>query len=122
VKVYGIKRATLKMAMEVAKDTYPKEFAAMMRALDGVITELLFLPGTIGADRSATIPLYMKPIDFSIVGSIHSHPSTNMTPSQADLAMFSRTGDVHIIVAYPYTMESWRAYDRMGNPKELELI
>ena len=122
MKVFGIKKATLKMAMEVAKDTYPKEFAAMMRAMDGVITELLFLPGTIGADRSATIPLYMKPIDFSIVGSLHSHPSPYPIPSKADLAMFSRTGDVHIIVAYPYTMDSWKAYNRDGKEIELEVI
>ncbi len=122
MKVFGIKKATLKMAMEVAKDTYPKEFAAMMRAMDGVITELLFLPGTIGADRSATIPLYMKPIDFSIVGSLHSHPSPYPVPSKADLAMFSRTGDVHIIVAYPYTMDSWKAYNRDGKEIELEVI
>ncbi len=122
MKVFGIKRATLKMAMEVAKDTYPKEFAAMMRAMDGVITELLFLPGTIGADRSATIPLYMEPIDFSIVGSLHSHPSPYPIPSKADLAMFSRTGDVHIIVAYPYTMDSWKAYNRDGKEIELEVI
>ncbi len=122
MKVYGIKRATLKMAMEVARDTYPKEFAAMMRAMDGVITELLFLPGTIGADRSAMIPMYTKPVDFSIVGSIHSHPSPNLIPSQADLSMFSRTGDVHIIVAYPYTMDSWKAYNRDGKEIELEVI
>ena len=122
MKVFGIKKATLNMAMEVAKDTYPKEFAAMMRAMDGVITELLFLPGTIGADRSATIPLYMKPIDFSIVGSLHSHPSPYPIPSKADLAMFSRTGDVHIIVAYPYTMDSWKAYNRDGKEIELEVI
>ncbi len=122
MKVHSIKRATLKMALEVAKDTYPKEFVALMRAYDGVIVELLFIPGTVGADRSAMIPLYMKPVDFSIVGSIHSHPSHNLTPSSADLSMFSRTGQVHIIVAYPYTMESWRAFDRHGNPVELDVI
>lgn len=122
MKIYGIKKAVLNMALEVAKDTYPKEFAAFLRAADGVIIELIFLPGTIGADRSTTIPLYMKPIDFSIVGSIHSHPSPNLFPSQADLSMFSRTGDVHIIVAYPYGMENWRAYDRSGNLLFLEIL
>lgn len=110
------------MALEVAKDNYPKEFAAMLRARDGVITELIFIPGSIGADRSATIPFYMKPVDFSIVGVIHSHPSPNTTPSQADIALFSRSGDVHIILGYPYTEYSWAAYDRMGNPIKLKII
>ncbi len=122
MKVYGIKRATLKMALEVAKDNYPKEFAALMRARDGLIIELLFIPGTIGADRSASIPFYMKPVDFSVVGVIHSHPSPNFHPSQADLALFDRYGSVHIIVAYPYTEKSWMAFDRRGNTVELQVV
>jgi len=122
VKVYGIKRQTLKMALEVAKDNYPKEFAAMLRARDGVIIELLFIPGTLGSDRSAMIPFYMKPVDFSIVGVVHSHPSPNTTPSQADIALFGRSGDVHIILGYPYTEYSWAAYDRMGNPIKLKIL
>lgn len=122
MKITHIKKDTLKMALEVAKDNHPKEFAAMMRAVDGVIIELIFLPGTIGSDRSTLIPMFMKPVDFSIVGSIHSHPSPTLIPSHTDLALFSRTGDVHIIVAYPYTMNDWKAFDRMGNPVNLQLI
>ncbi len=122
MKVFAIKKETLRMALEVARDSYPKEFAAMLRAREGVITELLFLPGTIGADRSAMIPFYMKPVDFSIVGVVHSHPTPNLSPSQADIALFGRSGDVHIIVAYPYTEKSWMAFDRMGNPIELEVL
>jgi len=31
-KVYGIRRKTLRMILEASKDTYPKEFAAILRA------------------------------------------------------------------------------------------
>ncbi len=122
MKVYGIKKATLKMAMEIAKDNYPHEFAALMRARDGLIIELLFIPGTIGGERSASIPFYMAPVDFSIVGVLHSHPSPNYHPSKADLALFDRYGRVHIIVAYPYNMDSWMAFDRLGNTVDLKVI
>ena len=122
MKVFGIKRSTLKMALEIAKDNYPNEFAALMRAVDGLIVELIFIPGTVGGERSAMIPFHMKPVDFSIVGVLHSHPSTYPYPSKADLALFDRYGDVHIIVARPYTMDSWKAWDRMGNEVKLEVV
>ena len=122
MNITGIKRSTLKMALEIAKDNYPHEFAALMRARDGLIIELIFIPGTIGGERSATIPFQMKPVDFSIVGVLHSHPSPNFHPSRADLALFDRYGSVHIIVAYPYTMQSWMAWDRLGNPVKLEVV
>ena len=122
MKVHGIKRSTLKMAMEIAKDNYPNEFAALMRARDGLIVELIFIPGTIGGNRHTIIPFHMKPIDFSIVGVLHSHPSPNYHPSRADLSLFDRYGSVHIIVAYPYDMNSWMAFDRLGNPVELEVV
>ena len=120
--MHGIKRSTLRMALEIAKDNYPNEFAALMRARDGLIVELIFIPGTIGGERSATIPFHMKPVDFSIVGVIHSHPSPNYHPSRADLALFDRYGSLHIIVAYPYTFDSWMAFDHLGNPVELEVV
>jgi len=56
------------------------------------------------------------------VGSIHSHPGTNREPSKADLHMFSKTGNCHIIVGYPYDRQSWTCYDAEGNVRELKVI
>ena len=56
------------------------------------------------------------------VGSVHSHPSTNKNPSNADLNMFSRTGNIHIIVGHPYNDASWVCYDAEGSRKELDVI
>ena len=60
----------------------------------------------------------MLPIDFSIIGTVHSHPSPVPRPSAADLHLFEKFGSVHIIVANPFDELSWKAYDYMGNELE----
>ncbi len=121
-KVWGVDREILQMVNESAKDTYPNEFVATMRAEEGVITELLLLPGTIQSRRSGTLMLHNLPIDFSVVGTVHSHPSYSNGPSEADIAFFGRFGSTHIITCLPYDMGSWRAYDRNGNEVELTVV
>ena len=121
-KVYGILRKTLRMILEASKDTYPKEFAAILRAEEGIITELLLLPGTISGDVHATFRLHMLPVDFSVVGTVHSHPSGNYHPSDADRNLFSHFGRVHIIAGSPYTETTWQAYDHNGMPRPLEIV
>ena len=80
------------------------------------------LPGTLSGGRSVIYNLLMKPIDFTIVGTVHSHPSGYPIPSDADIQMFSRSGDIHIIVGYPYAMNSWKAYNRRGEEIRVTLI
>ncbi len=117
-----IKKKALKMILESAKSSYPEEFGALLRAEEGEISEIILLPGTVTGYSQATFQLYMKPIDFSIIGSAHSHPSGNYTPSEADLDFFHRTGRIHIIVRYPYTMSDWAAYNVSGERIELEVL
>ncbi|AGB04847.1 putative metal-dependent protease of the PAD1/JAB1 superfamily [Aciduliprofundum sp. MAR08-339] len=122
IPLWKIKKEVLKLIMESSKSSYPNEFGAFLRAKHKIIYEIILLPGTISGGRSVLYNLLMKPIDFTIVGSVHSHPSGVPLPSQADLDMFSRTGDVHIIVAYPFTLSSWKAYNRMGEEIEVKII
>ena len=121
-KVEGITRRTLQMIMESAKDSHPNEFAAGLREDDGIISELILVPGTIAGPMSAILKLHQLPIDYSIVGIAHSHPSPSANPSPEDRSMFGRFGRVHIIVAYPYDMESWQAYNYNGDKIELEVL
>ena len=122
MKIKAITAKTLKMIIAASRDTYPREFACMLRADDGVITEVMLVPGTISSQQSAILRLHMMPIDLSIVGSAHSHPTPNATPSEADLRLFSNSGQVHIIVGYPYDMESWKAYSRQGQEVSLDVL
>jgi proteasome lid subunit RPN8/RPN11 len=64
----------------------------------------------------------MLPIDFSIVGTIHSHPSLVPYPSEADLELFRKHGKVHIIAAKPYSYSSWRAYNFNGEEIEIDVL
>ncbi len=122
VDKWKIKRDCLKMILEASKSSYPREFAALLRAEKGVITEIILLPGTISGDSHAIFQLHMLPIDFSIVGSVHSHPSPFANPSKADLSLFNKKGMIHIIVAYPFDEKSWRAYNWRGEEIEVKVV
>lgn len=85
----------------------------------GVITDILLVPGTTSGARHANFQLYMLPVDLGVVGTVHSHPSGALHPSEADLMLFRHWGRRHLIVGYPFGMGSWRAYD--GNGEETHL-
>lgn len=122
-KVWAIRRKTLKMILEASKDTYPNEFSAILRAnKEGVITEIMLLPGTLSGDHSSILRLHMLPIDFSVVGIIHSHPSTSNIPSEQDEFLFQKFGHTHIITCYPYNETAWTAYDHNGNIIKLQVV
>jgi proteasome lid subunit RPN8/RPN11 len=120
-KVRGIARETLRFILEASRDSLPEEFAGLLQAEEGVITEVVILPGTESSRMSAFIRLYMLP-NMKIAGSVHSHPSSNITPSQEDLAFFSRTGDYNIIVGLPFNEKSWACYDASGDRRDLPVL
>ncbi len=120
--VTAITSKVLELMFAAAKDTHPREFACVLRAEEGVITEILLVPGTLSGERSAILHLHMLPIDLSVVGSAHSHPTPNAVPSRADLNLFSRFGPLHIIIGYPYTMDTWKAYTRDGSEVKIEVV
>lgn len=120
-KVKGIARDTLKFILETSRSTMPVEFAGLLQAEDGVITEVLILPGTESTRMSALIRLYMLP-NMQVVGSAHSHPSSNIRPSKQDVLLFSRTGDYHIIVGPPFDETRWACYDALGVERDLPIL
>jgi proteasome lid subunit RPN8/RPN11 len=120
--ITGIRKKTLRMIMEASKSSYPEEFGAILRAEKGVISELLLLPGTISGESSALFQLHNLPIDFTIVGTVHSHPTGSTRPSRADLQLFRKYGWVHLIVGYPYSMTQWACYDVTGRRRPLEVV
>ncbi|MHC1593553.1 MAG: Mov34/MPN/PAD-1 family protein [Methermicoccaceae archaeon] len=119
--IWAIEKEALEFILEASRSTHPREFAGLLSAAEGVITECILVPGTTSSEVCAVLQLYMLP-NISYAGSVHSHPVPDATPSEEDLALFSRTGSVHIIAAFPYTQDSWKSYDRSGNPKELKVL
>ena len=124
-KNWKIKKECLSLILECAKSNYPREFGGLLRRDDeskNTIAEVVLLPGTISGDSHAIFRLHMLPIDFTIVGTVHSHPSLSANPSNADIALFRKYGKIHIIAARPYDESSWKAYDYMGNEVEIEVV
>ena len=118
----AITRRTLESALASARSSYPNEFGGVLRAdPPGVIGELLLLPGTTAGRRHANFMLYMLPADLSVVGTVHSHPSGALHPSDADLRLFRSWGRRHIILGAPFSKGSWRAYDGNGRETTLEV-
>ena len=120
--VRAIRRKVLRMILEASKDTYPREFGAILRAEEGVITEILLVPGTISGNRHAIFQLHMLPPDFTVVGTVHSHPSGSPQPSDEDLALFRKFGGLHMIVGFPYDENSWAVWKHSGEPLQLEVL
>ncbi len=122
---YTISREVLEMAIAASRDSYPHEFIAMLGGKVSRsrvhVSELIFLPAVSGS-VSAVLHTDMLPLGVRVLGTIHSHPSTNFNPSLQDLETFSKQGVVHVIIAYPYTMDSWRAYNSRGEVLKLEVV
>ena len=62
----------------------------------------------------------MLPMDFSIVGTVHSHPSGNINPSNVDINHFF--GRVLMIVGFPFASEENVAvYDSKGEKLQFQV-
>lgn len=121
-KIHSIKKKVLRMILAASRDQFPNEFSAALRAKDGVITELLLMPGTTSGKTSAIPGINNLAIDFSVAGSIHSHPSGYPIPSEADLNFFQKFGNLHIITASPFGENDWIAYDIRGKIVKLDVV
>ena len=122
---WKIKRECLNLIFECAKSSFPNEFGGLLRIDDkskDTISEVIILPGTISGDSHAIFQMHMRPIDFSIIGTVHSHPSPFAQASDADLQLFSKYGKIHIIAASPFNDESWKSYDYSGKKVEMKIV
>jgi len=103
--IVSISQTLLKAILENAKMLYPKEMIFLLRGerhKDLIkISELIVPPLATYGQGFANIPIHMLPIDFSIVGTVHSHPSGNLSPSPADINHF--WGSILMIVGFPFT-------------------
>ena len=122
---WKIKRECLNVILECANSEYPNEFGGLLRVdteLKNTIIEIMLLPGTISGGSQAIFQLHMLPIDFSIIGTVHSHPSGVPRPSPADLSLFDKYGRIHIIVASPFNEYSWKSYDYLGKEIDIKIV
>lgn len=117
-----IKRSVVNAIMEAARNTHPKEFFALLGSSDKkIVDELIVVPAIYGHGH-ALVRSYLIPTDFSIVGSVHSHPVPSNEPSVPDIESFSRFGEIHLIISWPFNIENIQLYDVFGRPLEWKVI
>src|SRR5512136_3347082 len=75
-----------------ARQLYPRESFLLLRGKKrkGVIqvNDLVLAPFAVHGEGFANFNPYMFAGDFSLVGTVHSHPSGNNSPSDTDLNYF----------------------------------
>lgn len=107
-----------------AKQLYPRESFLLLRGKKskGVIkiTDLVLAPFAVHGQGFAHFNPYMFSGDFSLVGTVHSHPSGNISPSHVDMNYFF--GRILMIVGYPFEgQNSVAAYDSNADKLPIEV-
>jgi len=107
-----------------AKQLYPRESFLLLRGKKskGVvkITDLVLAPFAVHGRGFAHFNPYMFSGDFSLVGTVHSHPSGNISPSHVDMNYFF--GRVLMIVGYPFEGQGCvAAYDSNAGRLPVEI-
>lgn len=111
-----VDRGLLAEMLAFAKERHPKEAVMLLRGSANreaiTITDYLFPPFATTNSISASYPIHMLPIDFSIVGSAHSHPSGSLEQSAQDI--HNIYGRISLLMAYPYGLGDVAAYNKQA--------
>jgi proteasome lid subunit RPN8/RPN11 len=107
-----------------AKQLYPRESFLLLRGKKrkGIlyVSDLVLAPFAVHGLDFAHFNPYMLPADFSLVGTVHSHPSGNISPSHVDLNYFF--GRILMIVGPPFEGAACVAvYDSNGDKLPVEI-
>jgi len=109
--------------LSFARELHPRESILLLRGRregDGIVVEEFLFPPFASTGRGfAEFPSHMLPIDFSIVGTAHSHPSGSPRPSTTDLNHFYSR--IMMIVAYPYTRDHVAVFNKQGDELPLDI-
>ncbi|MFQ5920919.1 MAG: Mov34/MPN/PAD-1 family protein [Nitrososphaerales archaeon] len=111
-----LKRDVVDGILSFCKMHHPNEAILLLRGKNKkdmlLIESLMIPPMSEGGPSYSGFPTYMLPADNSIMGTAHSHPSGDATPSLTDLHHF--TGLVSVIVRYPYEDNDLLVFDVNG--------
>jgi proteasome lid subunit RPN8/RPN11 len=107
-----------------AKQLYPRESFLLLRGKKSKgaikITDLVLAPFAVHGQGFAHFNPYMFSGDFSLVGTVHSHPSGNISPSHTDMNYFF--GRILMIVGYPFeSIRCVAAYDSNAERLPIEI-
>ena len=118
VKKLFFKALVIDSLLSYAQKFYPNEGILLLRGKVSkdtiIVKEILIPPLATHGKGFSSFPLNMLPLDLSIIGVAHSHPSGVLRPSLEDLSNFY--GRIMLIMAYPYRSDKDIAvFNREGN-------
>jgi proteasome lid subunit RPN8/RPN11 len=119
-----IKKELLDVILEGAQRLYPKEYILLLRGKMSreavTISDVLIPPLATYGKGFSSFPTHMLPMDFSIIGVAHSHPSGSLEPSVKDQNL--SMGRIMLIVGFPYRgKENIAVYSRKEGKLILEV-
>jgi proteasome lid subunit RPN8/RPN11 len=120
-----VKQSVVESVLSYAQMFHPRESILILKGkIDKkkiVITDVQIPPLATHGGTFSGFPLSRLPIDFSVIGVAHSHPSGALHPSVTDLNKFY--GRLMLITAYPYQTEhNIIILDRKGTPLKYKII
>ena len=120
-----VERTVVDSILSYAQICHPKESILLLKGkVDKkkiVVTDVQIPPLATHGSAFSSFPLSRLPIDFSVVGVAHSHPSGALRPSIVDLNKFY--GRIMLITAYPYqTEQNIIILDRKGQPQNYKIL
>jgi proteasome lid subunit RPN8/RPN11 len=120
-----VERAVVDSILSYAQMFHPRESILLLKGkIDKkkiVVTDVQIPPLATHGSTFSAFPLSRLPIDFSVIGVAHSHPSGALRPSITDLNKFY--GRIMLITAYPYQSEqNIIILDRKGQPLKYTVI
>jgi proteasome lid subunit RPN8/RPN11 len=107
-----------------AKELYPRESFLLLRGKKSKgeirVTDLVLAPFAAHGHGEVHFNPYLFAGDFSLVGTVHSHPSGNISPSHVDMNYFF--GRILMIVGPPFVgKDCIAAYDSNAEQISIEV-
>jgi len=120
-----VERAVVDTVLSYAQMLHPRESILLLKGkVDKqkiVVNDTQIPPLATHGNTFSAFPLSMLPIDFSVVGVAHSHPSGALRPSVTDLNKFY--GRIMLITAYPYqTEKNMIILNQQGKPLKYVVV
>lgn len=119
VKSVTFHKDVIDSILTYSKSAHPREGILILRGKSkkGVVEveSLMIPPMAVHGQSFSSFNWNLVPIDMSVLGIAHSHPSGYAVPSHQDL--LHALGKIMVIAGYPYEDASHvKVYDVHGNP------
>ena len=112
IRIVKLEESVANSILTSALDVYPNEAILLLRGKlannEILVNDILIPPLATHGRGFSNFPRFMLPMDLSIVGVSHSHPSGVLRPSIHDLNHFY--GRIMVITAHPF-----KSYSDIGS-------